>query len=325
MSSNTSSNMSNQVYRQKEATKQQASSLLNRILGFIDRVIPPQTRQQFFKNTQAFASDQPLLASFLATQLLLAALPLLLFISFTLATLGLSILAAAAFSIFWIGTALLVLVPTLLVTFSAGVFVWLWAVGTYVFCRLAYRGVNYVRTERPVSNSAAVRSIREKAGGLADPEYLRSRVEGVRAGVEQNASKVGNVVRENVEKVRAGAKQEGQRLQQKAQAQQQQPKQEEQELAPSVPDVVKKSISQAHESPEAAANEEAVEEKQDLEDELLSKVPQEDSEGRRALQDTNRTTANETQKENIYGYANGNQGMNGVQPLLDPYVSGATA
>ncbi|THC89538.1 hypothetical protein EYZ11_011018 [Aspergillus tanneri] len=46
-----------------------------------------------------------------------------------------------------------------------------------------------------------------------------------------------------------------------------------------VPDVVKNSISEAHKSPEAAANKEAVDEKKEVEKELRSKIPEDTSSG----------------------------------------------
>ncbi|KAI9044463.1 carbohydrate-binding module family 48 protein [Aspergillus affinis] len=60
--------------------------------------------------------------------------------------------------------------------------------------------------------------------------------------------------------------------------------------ASEVPDVVKNSLSEAHESPEAAAYKPAVEEKKDLESELQKKVPVEESSGTPAPAVTAATT-----------------------------------
>ncbi|GES58341.1 N-terminal Early set domain protein [Aspergillus terreus] len=49
--------------------------------------------------------------------------------------------------------------------------------------------------------------------------------------------------------------------------------------ADDVPDVVRRSISEAHRDPEAAANREVVEEKREMEEELQHKVPREESAG----------------------------------------------
>ncbi|KAI9826646.1 MAG: hypothetical protein M1832_006242 [Thelocarpon impressellum] len=115
-----------------------ASSLAGTVQGYVDRIAPPETRQQVWSKLQNFAAEQPILASFLFVQAALAAIPVLLFGSFALATLVVSLLAAVAFSLFWIGAAALVLVPTLFVAFSAGVCLWLWAIGNYIALRFTY-------------------------------------------------------------------------------------------------------------------------------------------------------------------------------------------
>jgi hypothetical protein len=84
--------------------------------------------------------------SFLVAQALLASIPLLLFATFSLSTLLFALGAALIFSLFWIGTALLVLVSTLLLTSSLAVLVWAWAVGSFLLARSIYQrapfGVN---------------------------------------------------------------------------------------------------------------------------------------------------------------------------------------
>lgn len=42
------------------------------------------------------------------------------------------------FSLFWIGVALLVLVPTLFITVSLGIVVWIWAVTSFLVARWLY-------------------------------------------------------------------------------------------------------------------------------------------------------------------------------------------
>lgn len=58
-----------------------------------------------------------------------------------------------------------------------------------------------------------------------------------------------------------------------------------------VPEVVKESIAESHQDPEATANEEAVEEKKDVENELHKKVPVEESAGAPAPTATAATTS----------------------------------
>lgn len=173
--------------------------------------------------------------TFLAIQITLSALPFLLFVSFTLATIVLAVVAALAFCIFWIGAALMILVPTLFAAVFAGIFIWIWAVGTYIFGRFAYRRV-YPRLQQSAVTASRLterKSLQDgsarRSTGSAGPTY------GTRS---TNSNANINTATTNT-------------------------------TAPGVPEVVKRSINQAHESPEAAANEEAVEEKKALEQELM--------------------------------------------------------
>ena len=153
-------------------------------------------------------------------QIALSALPFLLFVTFAVLTLVLSVVAALAFSVFWIGVAVLILVPTLLTLLFAGVFVWIWAIGTYLFCRFAYR-MAFIRTEQYTPSKSDMKSVLDGGSSTSNGQ-----------------------------------------------------------AALGVPDVVKKSIRQAHESFEAATNSDAVEEKKAVENELLHEYPPEDSKGR---------------------------------------------
>ncbi|KAI0117987.1 hypothetical protein GGR51DRAFT_273196 [Nemania sp. FL0031] len=103
-----------------------------------DRIVNPATRQRAFDATTAFASKRPLLSLFITAQLLLSLLPLLLFGTFVLSTIGLATLTALAFVLFWTGLALLFLVPTLFFTAGLALLLWVWAVGTYIIFRALY-------------------------------------------------------------------------------------------------------------------------------------------------------------------------------------------
>ncbi|KAH7309565.1 hypothetical protein B0I35DRAFT_440236 [Stachybotrys elegans] len=104
----------------------------------LDRIMPPASRQQAYDSTCSFAQSRPVLFSFLATQLLFALLPLLLFASFAASTVAFALGAALVFSLFWIGVAFMVLVPSLLLTASVAVLAWAWAVGGFVVARWLY-------------------------------------------------------------------------------------------------------------------------------------------------------------------------------------------
>ncbi|KAI0451775.1 hypothetical protein F5B21DRAFT_486102 [Xylaria acuta] len=126
----------------KTKTKTEARARVHDMLAYtqrqVDRVVSPSTRQRAIDSTTAFASKRPLLSLFIAAQLLTALIPLLLFATFVLSTTALAFACAAAFALFWAGVALLMLVPTLFLTFGFAVLVWLWAVGTYVVFRAVY-------------------------------------------------------------------------------------------------------------------------------------------------------------------------------------------
>jgi hypothetical protein len=60
----------------------------------------------------------------------------------------LSFITALLFSLFWIGIALLVLVPTLFITVSLGIVVWIWGVGSFAVARWVLRFVPVGGRER---------------------------------------------------------------------------------------------------------------------------------------------------------------------------------
>lgn len=43
-------------------TRQKANTLMARMMGLIDRVLPPESRREFVKNCSDLANDRPLLA-----------------------------------------------------------------------------------------------------------------------------------------------------------------------------------------------------------------------------------------------------------------------
>ncbi|KAH6652398.1 hypothetical protein BKA67DRAFT_661139 [Truncatella angustata] len=105
----------------------------------VDRVISPQRRQKSYDATTQFATEKPAFFAFIVSQLFFSALPIGLFISFSLSTVALAVISAVAFSFFWVGIALLVLVPILFITVSIAIVVWLWAFATFLVGRWVYR------------------------------------------------------------------------------------------------------------------------------------------------------------------------------------------
>ncbi|KAH7254112.1 uncharacterized protein BKA55DRAFT_567027 [Fusarium redolens] len=121
-----------------ETARDNASGFIAYARSSIDRVVPPNSRQKAYDNTASFASSRPILFSFIVSQLLLSFLPLLIFLTFSLSTIVFALGAAIVFALFWIGVALLVLVPALLVTSSIAVLVWGWAIGSFIIARWLY-------------------------------------------------------------------------------------------------------------------------------------------------------------------------------------------
>ncbi|RKL41213.1 hypothetical protein BFJ72_g5641 [Fusarium proliferatum] len=136
-----------------ETARDNASGFIAYARSSVDRVVPPNSRQKAYDNTASFASSRPILfvrfsltayqpsltrQSFIVSQLLLSFLPLLIFLTFSLSTIVFALGAAIVFALFWIGVALLVLVPALLVTSSIAVLVWGWAIGSFIIARWLY-------------------------------------------------------------------------------------------------------------------------------------------------------------------------------------------
>jgi len=120
------------------AIQQRASGAFARGQSLVDKVVSPEARKQYYDKTMAFAHEQPLLFTFLLIQFLLSFTPIALFLSFVLGTLALSFITALLFSLFWVGIALLVIVPTLFITVSLGIVVWIWAVSSFLVARWVY-------------------------------------------------------------------------------------------------------------------------------------------------------------------------------------------
>ncbi|RFU81811.1 kinase [Trichoderma arundinaceum] len=124
------------------ANKSYPTTLLSSMYSYahrsLDYIIPPSTRQSAYDATSTFASNQPILFSFTAFQVLFSLLPILLFLSFALSTFLLALFAAFIFALFWIGVASLFLVPTLFITSSLALLCWGSSVGSFVVVRWLY-------------------------------------------------------------------------------------------------------------------------------------------------------------------------------------------
>ncbi|KAL2074610.1 hypothetical protein VTL71DRAFT_8388 [Oculimacula yallundae] len=153
------------------AIQQRTSGIFSRVQSLVDNyVVTPSAREKYYNNISTFAHDQPILFTFLLTQFLLSSTPILLFASFSLGILFLSLISALLFSLFWIGVALLVLVPTLFITVSLAILVWVWAVSSFLVARWVYNTVPVSvsgRTEVALPNGRT--AVVEKTGeGFGD-------------------------------------------------------------------------------------------------------------------------------------------------------------
>jgi hypothetical protein len=115
------------------------ANLLNAGQGYLDRWFPPAKREELKSKIAKFATEKPHLAAFLLSQLALSGGPLALFVVMSLTVLVFALLAgiiigvvgALLFTVFCVGLALLILLPTLFMTTFAACFIFLWGIGAY--------------------------------------------------------------------------------------------------------------------------------------------------------------------------------------------------
>lgn len=106
-------------------------------------MLPPQQRKEIAQNLHFFAESNPKLAAFLATQAVLAGLPLVLFLAFATMTLLVSLttclllglLAALAFTFLVVGFALIFVIPTVFIASCSATFIFVWGFVGYMVLR----------------------------------------------------------------------------------------------------------------------------------------------------------------------------------------------
>ncbi|KAI9805164.1 MAG: hypothetical protein M1825_000999 [Sarcosagium campestre] len=165
--------------------------LVNSVSTSIDRVFPPASRKEASIKATTFAQQQPLLATFLAVQLALSLLPIFLFITFALSTLIFAFSVTTIFALFWIGTALLVLVPALCIGFCVASLVWAWAVSCYVAARFVY-GIVVARRSvnaAPSSSLAVVKTEEDPAPPVSTPATKQTTLGGTKSPLKQEEEK----------------------------------------------------------------------------------------------------------------------------------------
>lgn len=149
------------------AVSDQATSLLSLTQRQLDRVVSPSTRRETYDRALDLAATRPgafvrfealvlpstssllrtypippvlstpakVYQSFLALLIALSLPPILVFTTFFLSTLLLTLGTAILFTLFWTGVALLLLVPALFFAAGCAVFLWSWAVGSFIVAR----------------------------------------------------------------------------------------------------------------------------------------------------------------------------------------------
>ncbi|KAL9596623.1 MAG: hypothetical protein Q9219_005660 [cf. Caloplaca sp. 3 TL-2023] len=115
------------------------NGMLNKGSAWLDSIFPPEKRNELMAKISKFATEKPMMASFILSHLALSGVPMGLFIIMTItivifsivAALILAVLAAVIFSVVCVGFALIILLPTLFITTAAASFIWLWGLGAY--------------------------------------------------------------------------------------------------------------------------------------------------------------------------------------------------
>ncbi|KAK3297148.1 uncharacterized protein B0H64DRAFT_119227 [Chaetomium fimeti] len=104
----------------------------------LDRVAPPEFRQNAFTTMKTYYAEHPLSFSFIVVQVIFASMPVLCFIAFALSVFFAFATAFLFMTLFWAGLAFCILIPVLLVTFGMALFTWGFAVAVFHLSRLAY-------------------------------------------------------------------------------------------------------------------------------------------------------------------------------------------
>ncbi|KAF2404384.1 hypothetical protein EJ06DRAFT_526471 [Trichodelitschia bisporula] len=134
-------------------------------------IVPPEKRAELMAEGQKFVINNPKLAFFLLSHISLSAVPIVLFILFSISvflvalvvSLVIALLATVLFTAFMVGVALLVLFPTVLAVSTAATFLFLWGVGGYYLLKHFNLG------ESPAAQGEAIGDkLNELAGGRLD-------------------------------------------------------------------------------------------------------------------------------------------------------------
>ncbi|KAH8909216.1 hypothetical protein BR93DRAFT_977269 [Coniochaeta sp. PMI_546] len=114
------------------AVAEQITTLVALAQRQLDRIVSPSTRREAWDKSCDLAGRRPGVFTFIALLTALSLPPILFFATFVLSTLLLTLGAAILFTLFWSGVALFLLVPSLFVAAGCAVFLWTWAIGSFI-------------------------------------------------------------------------------------------------------------------------------------------------------------------------------------------------
>lgn len=110
----------------------------------------------------------------------------MLFVSFAASITLFALVTAVVFSLFWVGVALVFLAPTLFVTGSVAVLVWLWVVSAFVFARWLYNLLPASSSSASARNGAPPPAGRKQVPGSWSNPTKREHPNGAGAYVESD-------------------------------------------------------------------------------------------------------------------------------------------
>ncbi|KAL2166027.1 hypothetical protein VTG60DRAFT_3432 [Thermothelomyces hinnuleus] len=115
-----------------------AASVLDFAQRQADRIMPPASREDAYAKTKEFATARPMLFSFILAQAVFSAFPILCFLAFVFSVLSVLSTGFLFATLFWIGIALLVLIPILVLTSGAALFTWAFGAASFIFGQWIY-------------------------------------------------------------------------------------------------------------------------------------------------------------------------------------------
>jgi len=116
---------------------------MNSVTQYVDEVVPPKARQQYWDKSSKFAKENPLAFSFILIQAMFSSGPLFFFGTVSASTLLVTIATALITTLGVIGATLFATLPVLFVTASAATITWIGLVMTYVVITWLYNAVYY--------------------------------------------------------------------------------------------------------------------------------------------------------------------------------------